>query len=157
MYRTGIGHDTHRLVRGRRLILGGVDVPHVKGLLGHSDADALIHSVIDALLGAAGERDIGMIFPDTDQTLKNISSLRLLEKVYELIKNRFRIVNIDSVIICEKPKLKDYIPRMIENFKAILLCENIGIKASTTEKTNDEGREKCITCHSVCLLEKKQV
>lgn len=136
MIRVGLGYDIHKLKKGRRLILGGVQIPYYKGLLGHSDADVLIHSIIDALLGAIGEGDIGEHFPDDDKRYKDISSEKLLEKVMNIIiRKKGKIVNIDTVIICEKPKLLEYKQEMRENICRILNIDKdqINIKAKTQE------------------------
>lgn len=153
----GIGYDTHVFAENRKLILGGVEIPYEKGLLGHSDADVLIHAIMDAILGALGEGDIGRHFPDTDAKFKNISSLILLDNVADLLnKKAYKVINIDSVIIAQKPKMKDYIDDMRHNLANVLKCnyEDINIKATTTEKMGPEGEGKCITCQAVCLIEK---
>jgi 2-C-methyl-D-erythritol 2,4-cyclodiphosphate synthase len=155
--RIGIGFDAHRLVKSRKLILGGVEIPYPKGLFGHSDADVLCHSIADALLGAAGLNDIGYYFPDTDPKLKGISSLKILAKVLELISdNGFRIVNIDSVLICQEPKLSPYYNKMKEKLAKTLKINKslIGLKAKTTEGMGIEGRKQGISCYSVVLLKK---
>ena len=132
--RIGSGFDVHRLVEVRKLILGGVEIPYEKGLLGHSDADVLVHAVMDAILGALGKRDIGVHFPDTDAQYKDISSLVLLTKVVDLMKQQgYRIGNLDVTVMAQKPKLKDYIPRMLKNLADVLECEisKLNIKATT--------------------------
>ena len=142
-YRTGIGYDIHRLEEGRRLVLGGVEVPHTKGLLGHSDGDALIHAVIDALLGAMGEKDIGQCFPDTNPAFKNIQSTELLESVAIQLKQRdYEVVNVDSIIIAEEPKLTPHIPGMKSILCPILGLglKDLGIKAKTREGMGDIGQ-----------------
>lgn len=155
--RIGIGFDVHQLVPDRKLILGGVDIPHSTGLLGHSDADVLIHAIIDAILGAASLGDIGTCFPDSDDQYKGISSIILLERALAFIKeNGWRVGNIDSVIMAEKPKLLPYIQLMRQN---IALAVDIGIdrvsvKATTTEKLGFIGREEGIAVQSVALLRK---
>ena len=134
--RIGFGYDVHRLTSNRKLILGGVDIPFPKGLLGHSDADALAHAIGDALLGAAALGDLGIHFPPNDSQYKDISSLILLQKIYELLKKKkFKIVNIDATIVAEEPKLNPFIQQMRQNIAEILNCtvENISIKATTTE------------------------
>ncbi|RKD33767.1 2-C-methyl-D-erythritol 2,4-cyclodiphosphate synthase [Thermohalobacter berrensis] len=153
--RVGIGYDVHRLVEGRKLILGGVEIKHNKGLLGHSDADVLIHAIMDSILGALGLGDIGKHFPDTDLKYKGISSLLLLKEVYKLLEEKgYRINNIDCVIVAQRPKLADYIDKMKENIADVLNTskENINIKATTTEKLGFEGREEGISAQAVCTL-----
>lgn len=155
--RIGIGYDVHKLVFGRDLILGGEKIPFEKGLLGHSDADVLIHAVMDSILGALAMRDIGFHFPDTDDAYKDIDSKLLLKKVDNIIKEKgFYIVNIDSVIMAQKPKLQNYIDKMRENISDILNIDKdqISIKATTTEKLGFIGREEGIAVEAVCLLEK---
>ena len=155
--RVGIGYDVHKLVEGRKLILGGVEIPYSKGLLGHSDADVLIHAIMDALLGALSLGDIGKHFPDNDNSYKGISSVLLLEKVCEIIKNKgFVISNIDSVIIAQSPKLAPYIEQM-RIIIAKALCANIddiSVKATTTERLGFEGNGEGISAQAICLLEK---
>ena len=150
--RIGIGYDIHRLVTGRKLILGGVEIPHNKGLLGHSDADALIHAVCDALLGAAACPDIGEYFPNTDSHFKNISSIKLLGKVLSIIKEKgYSVNNIDAVIIADKPKITDFKGKMKRNIAKVLKIDTdrINIKATTTEKTN---KIESIAAYAVALL-----
>ena len=155
--RIGIGYDVHKLVEDRKLILGGVEIPYSKGLLGHSDADVLIHAIMDAILGALSLGDIGKHFPDNDNSYKGISSVLLLEKVNELIKNKgFVISNIDSVIIAQSPKLAPYIEQM-RIIIAEALCTNIddiSVKATTTERLGFEGNGEGISAQAICLLEK---
>ena len=156
--RIGIGYDVHRLVEGRPLILGGADIPWDKGLLGHSDADVLIHAIMDALLGAAALGDIGRHFPDNDQSYRGISSLVLLKKVNEILdREGYTIGNIDSVIIAQRPKLLPHIPQMIENISDVLGLdkENISIKATTTEGLGFAGREEGIAAQAVAIISKK--
>ena len=158
--RIGNGYDIHRLVVGRKLIIGGVVLKHPGnlGLDGHSDADVLIHSIMDALLGAISLGDIGKYFPPSDDKWKDANSLSLLSEVVELIRNEgWEINNIDSVIVAERPKLKPYLERMKKNISNTLRIDDslIGIKATTNEKLGPEGREEGISCHSVALLEKK--
>ncbi len=154
--RIGNGYDVHRLVEGRPLILGGEQIDHTVGLLGHSDADVLVHAVMDALLGAVALGDIGKHFPDTDPKYKGISSIRLLEHVRELIKN-YEICNIDSIIVAQKPKLAGYLPAMRENLaKALQISvEQVSVKATTTEQLGFEGKEEGISSYAVCLLQEK--
>ena len=160
-FRIGNGYDIHRLVEGRNLIIGGTKLQHPEklGLDGHSDADVLSHSIMDALLGALSLGDIGKYFPPSDQKWKNADSLFLLSKVIELIrKEGWEINNIDSVIVAEKPKIKPYVELMKKNIARILEIDDnfIGIKATTNEQLGPEGREEGISCHSVVLLEKKK-
>ncbi len=154
--RIGHGYDVHRLTEGRALILGGVTIEHPTGLLGHSDADVLIHAVMDALLGAAGLGDIGKLFPDNDPQYKGISSMILLEKVRRKIEDSgCRVGNVDVTMIAQKPKLAPHIPQMRENLAAALQIspERINIKATTEEYLGFSGREEGMACHAVCLLE----
>ena len=159
MYRIGIGYDIHKLVEGRDLILGGVKITHEKGLLGHSDADVLIHAIIDALLGALALDDIGTLFPDTDPKYKDIDSTILLKHVYELIQSKgYKIVNIDSNIIAQAPKMMPYIPKMKEVLCKILEIkpENLSIKAKTKEKMDAVGQKLAIEANAVILLNNVQ-
>ncbi len=156
MMRVGLGYDVHRLTEGRKLILGGVEIPWERGLLGHSDADVLIHAIMDALLGAAALGDIGQHFPDTDPTYEGISSVRLLVLVGELLKEHgFAVGNIDAVIIAQKPKMAPHIPEMRKNIAKALDIgeERISVKATTEERLGFTGREEGIASQSVCLLE----
>ena len=155
--RIGNGYDVHRLVEGRKLILGGVEVPHSLGLDGHSDADALVHALCDALLGALGAGDIGAYFPDTDAKWKGISSLLLLKEVMRMCREKgFQIANVDSVIVAQKPKLAPHLPEMKKNIALALDVETdqINIKATTTEKLGFAGREEGIAAYAVALLVK---
>ena len=155
--RVGIGYDAHQLVTGRDLVLGGVKIPHKKGLLGHSDADVLIHSIMDAIFGAAALGDIGQHFPDTDIEYKGISSLELLGRVAKLLEeHRLVIENIDSTIIAENPKLKPYFQEMIENIaKALELnLDQVSVKATTEERLGFTGREEGIAAQAICSLTK---
>lgn len=157
MYRIGIGYDIHKLVEGRDLILGGVKITHEKGLLGHSDADVLIHAIIDALLGALALDDIGTLFPDTDPKYKDIDSTILLKHVYELVQSKgYKIVNIDSNIIAQAPKMMPYIPKMKEVLCKILSTnpDDFSIKAKTKEKLDAVGQKLAIESNAVVLLEK---
>ncbi|GMQ56477.1 2-C-methyl-D-erythritol 2,4-cyclodiphosphate synthase [Vallitalea sediminicola] len=154
----GMGYDVHKLVKDRRLILGGVDIPYEKGLLGHSDADVLVHAIMDALLGAMGKGDIGKHFPDTDDKYKSISSLKLMVQVNELlISEGYSIINIDSTIIAQRPKMADYIQEMRINIAGVLNIEieNINIKATTEEGMGFTGEGLGISSQAICLLEKK--
>ncbi|MDO8597504.1 MAG: 2-C-methyl-D-erythritol 2,4-cyclodiphosphate synthase [Sulfuricaulis sp.] len=156
MIRIGHGYDVHPLVAGRDLILGGVKIPHSKGLHGHSDADVLIHAICDACLGAAGLGDIGRHFPDTDPQFKNIDSRKLLRKVKEAIAERgWKIANVDSTIVAQAPRVAPYLPQMIQNIAVDLgiTLESVNIKATTTEKLGFAGREEGIAAHAVVLLE----
>ncbi len=154
--RIGHGYDVHKLVEGRDLILGGVKIPYEKGLLGHSDADVLLHAVSDALLGAAGLGDIGVHFPDTDPKYKGADSLLLLQTVGQKVKAQgYRISNIDVTMIAQRPKLKDYIPQMVQNIARVLELEpgRVNVKATTEEKLGFTGEGLGMSCHAVCLLE----
>jgi len=153
--RVGMGYDVHRLVEGRELILGGVKVPYEKGLLGHSDADVLLHAVVDAILGAAALGDIGKHFPDTDERYKGISSLVLLGKVRELVEEcGYRIGNIDATIVAQKPKLAPHIPGMVQNISEVLgiALNNVNVKATTTEGLGFTGSGEGIAAYAVVLL-----
>ena len=157
MYRIGIGYDIHKLTTGRDLIIGGVKITHEKGLLGHSDADVLIHAIIDALLGALALADIGTLFPDTDPKYKDIDSTVLLKHVFELILEKgYEVENIDSNIIAQQPKMMPYIPKMKEILCGILKLETdkLSIKAKTKEKLDAVGQELAIESNAVVLLKK---
>ena len=154
--RIGHGYDVHRLVEGRDLILGGVKIDYEKGLLGHSDADVLLHAVSDALLGAAGLGDIGRHFPDTDPKYKGADSLELLREVYRKISEKgYRVGNIDVTMVAQRPKLKDFIPQMQENIAAAVgvTPERVNVKATTEERLGFTGTGEGMSCHAVCLLE----
>ena len=154
--RIGIGYDVHRLVKGRKLILGGTEIPYSKGLLGHSDADVLIHAVCDALLGAAGLGDIGMHFPDTDPEFEGISSMTLLGSVLKLVlDNGFSIVNIDSTILAEAPKLQPYLESMQKNIAGVLdiTPHCVNVKATTTEGLGLIGEGEGVAAMSVALID----
>lgn len=156
--RVGIGYDVHKLTDGRKLILGGVEIPHEKGLLGHSDADVLVHAIMDALLGAAAMGDIGRHFPDNDNSFKDINSLVLLKNVYELLlKEDYIISNIDATLVCQRPKLAPYIEEMRKNIANVLSLDvnQVNIKATTTESLGFEGRKEGISSHAVCLIYKR--
>ncbi len=158
MYRVGIGFDAHRFVEGRKLIMGGVEIPYRYGLLGHSDADVLIHAISDSILGALGKSDIGSLFPNTDNRYKNISSLILLKEVTAIMHEKgYTIANCDNVIICEKPKLSPYINEMKKNIVEVLRIplHSISIKATTTEKMGFTGREEGVAAKSIVLLKPK--
>lgn len=153
--RAGLGYDVHRLVEGRDLILGGVNIPYEKGLLGHSDADVLLHAVMDALLGAAALGDIGRHFPDTDPAYKGISSLRLLAHTGALLEqNNYQIINIDATIIAQRPKMAPHIPQMIRNIAETLGIEEgqVNVKATTEEGLGFTGTGEGISAQAVCSL-----
>ena len=157
--RIGFGEDTHRLQEGRRLILGGVEIPYRLGLLGHSDADALCHAIIDALLGAAALGDIGRHFPDTEKRYKDADSLKLLAHANEMLREHgYAAVNTDSVITAQEPKLAPHIDGMRKNIARVLGLDIscVSVKATTPEHTGAEGNLECITVRSVVLVEKKQ-
>lgn len=157
MFRIGHGYDVHRLVEGRRLILGGVDIPYEKGLLGHSDADVLTHAVCDALLGAAALGDIGKHFPDTDEKYKGADSILLLKHCVRLIGDAgFRVGNIDVTLIAQAPKISPYIEEIRKNLAAALDTDlsNVSVKATTEEGLGFTGEKLGISCHSVALLER---
>lgn len=154
--RVGMGYDVHQLVEGRKLIMGGVEIPHHKGLLGHSDADVLIHAIMDALIGAIGEGDIGKHFPDTDPQYKGISSMILLEHVAHLLEERKAVIhNIDATIIAQKPKMAPYILQMREHIASALKLESkqINIKATTEEKLGFTGAEQGISSQAIALVD----
>lgn len=153
--KVGIGYDVHKLVKKRKLIIGGVEIPHDKGLLGHSDADVLIHAIMDSILGALGLGDIGKHFPDTDEKYKDISSMVLLEEVWNIMSAKgYKIGNIDSIIVAQSPKMAPYIDTMKENIARVLnvTIDNINIKATTTEELGFEGNKEGMSAHSVCML-----
>lgn len=160
MFRIGNGYDVHKLVEGRKLILAGIEIPHHLGLLGHSDADVLVHAIMDGLLGALALGDIGKHFPDTDEKYKGISSMELLKEVSKLIKNKgYEVVNIDSIVATERPKLKPYIEQMRKNVAEILeiSIEDVSIKATTEERLGFTGREEGIKSYAVVLLKKSNL
>ncbi|MBZ2175209.1 2-C-methyl-D-erythritol 2,4-cyclodiphosphate synthase [Schnuerera sp. xch1] len=151
----GIGYDVHQLTEGRKLIIGGVNIPFEEGLLGHSDADVLVHAIMDSILGALGLGDIGKHFPDTDNQYKDISSMTLLQKVYNIMnESNYKIGNIDSIIVAQSPKMAPYIESMRENISTVLNTDrlNINIKATTTENLGFEGRKEGIAAYSTCLV-----
>lgn len=153
--RIGFGYDVHALCEGRKLILGGVDIPYEKGLLGHSDADVLVHAIMDALLGAAALGDIGKQFPDTDASFKDIDSLILLAKTRDILKeNGFTVNNVDSTIVAQAPKLAPYIEKMRENIANVLCIDvaYISVKATTTEHLGFEGRKEGISAYSAVTV-----
>ncbi len=154
--RIGMGYDVHRLVENRKLIIGGVEIPYEKGLLGHSDADVLLHAIMDSLLGAAGLGDIGKHFPDTNASYKNISSVELLAQVNKLVRERNQsIVNIDTTIIAQEPKMRPFIEQMRENIARVLEVEvkDINIKATTEEGLGFTGTKEGIAAQAICLLQ----
>jgi 2-C-methyl-D-erythritol 2,4-cyclodiphosphate synthase len=155
MIRIGTGYDVHRLVDGRKLVIGGVDIPYEKGLLGHSDADVLLHAVCDALLGAAGLGDIGKHFPDTDPRFKGISSLKLLGEVSRLLGEKgFRVNNIDATIVAERPKMAPHIPAMTANIEAAVKAGPgaVNVKATTTEGLGFAGKGEGMAAYAVCTI-----
>jgi len=157
-FRIGHGYDVHKLVPGRRLIVGGVDIPHTLGLLGHSDADVLIHAIMDAILGALGEGDIGKHFPDSSDEFKGISSMNLLVRVKAIMESRGATIgNIDSTIVLQKPKIAPYIDKMRKNIAFALSCDEsrVNVKATTEERLGFTGSEEGAAAHAVALLEIK--
>ena len=154
--RIGIGYDVHQLCEGRKLILGGVEIPFERGLLGHSDADVLIHAIMDAMIGAMGQGDIGKHFPDTDPKYKGISSVELLKHVVNLMKEQgYRIGNVDAVVIAQRPKIGPHFPEMKKILAEAMDCDEamINLKATTEEKLGFTGREEGMASQAVCLLE----
>jgi 2-C-methyl-D-erythritol 2,4-cyclodiphosphate synthase len=157
-YKIGIGYDIHRLVEGRKLFLGGLEIPYLKGLLGHSDGDALLHSICDALLGALALGDIGEHFPDSDPQYLNISSAELLKKVADLVAhNNYQIVNIDTVIIAQEPMLLPFKKQIQEEITGILRIEegHVNVKAKTNEGLGELGRKEAIACYAVAIVSRK--
>lgn len=157
MTRFGMGYDVHRLVEGRKLIIGGVEIPHALGLLGHSDADVLLHAISDALLGAAALGDIGRHFPDTDPRYEGADSMKLLAEVRRLLAEKgYRIGNVDATIVAQKPKMKDFIPKMNENIATVLgvSLDDVNVKATTEEKLGFTGVEQGISAYAVAGIEK---
>lgn len=157
MLRIGNGYDVHVLTEGRKLVLGGVEIPHTKGVLGHSDGDVLVHVIMDAMLGALALGDIGQHFPDTDMQYKNIDSMLLLSKVKELIYSKgYKIINLDSIIVLQKPKVKPYIEAMRKRIADVLELEidQVSVKATTEEKLGFTGDESGVKSYCVVLLEK---
>ena len=156
-YRIGHGYDVHKLVEGRKLIIGGVEIPYERGLLGHSDADVLLHAIMDSLLGAAALGDIGRHFPDSSDEFRGISSMHLLTRVAELIrKNGFNVVNVDATLVMQRPKVAPYVPKMISNIAfALGIPEDaVNVKATTEEHLGFTGREEGASAHSVAMLVK---
>jgi 2-C-methyl-D-erythritol 2,4-cyclodiphosphate synthase len=159
MFRIGQGFDVHQLTEGRPLIIGGITIPYEKGLLGHSDADVLLHTVADACLGAIGEGDIGKHFPDTDPEFKDADSAKLLEHVWQIVnKKGYELVNVDCTIIAQRPKMAPYIPHMRERIAELLggMPDQVNVKATTTEKLGFAGREEGIAAQVVVLLKKTE-
>lgn len=157
--RVGFGYDVHKFAEGRKLILGGVEIPHSLGLLGHSDADVLLHAIADALLGAAALGDIGVHFPDNDSAYKDINSMILLKRTVDLLKEKgYDIINIDATVVAQKPKISPHSTKMKENIAKCLGIDPdfVNIKATTTEKLGFEGREEGISSHCICLIEKRK-
>lgn len=157
MLRIGNGYDVHVLTEGRKLVLGGVEIPHTKGVLGHSDGDVLVHAIMDAMLGALALGDVGQHFPDTDMQYKNIDSMLLLSKVKELIYSKgYKIINLDSIIVLQKPKVKPYIEAMRKRIAEVLELEidQVSVKATTEEKLGFTGDESGVKSYCVVLLEK---
>ena len=157
MTRFGMGYDVHKLVPERKLIIGGVTIPHTLGLLGHSDADVLLHAIADALLGAAALGDIGRHFPDTDPKFAGADSLKLLSEVVKLLQVKgYEVGNVDATIVAQKPKMKDYIPQMNENIAKVLGIEldAVNVKATTEEKLGFTGKEQGISAYAVAGIEK---
>jgi 2-C-methyl-D-erythritol 2,4-cyclodiphosphate synthase len=156
-YKIGIGYDIHRLVEGRKLCLGGIEIPYIKGLLGHSDGDALLHAVCDALLGAMGEGDIGEHFPDTDQKYQSIDSKELLKEVCEIARKKgFKIENVDTVVIAQEPSLSPFKKQIKEKMAQILgISEDcVGVKAKTNEGLGEVGRKEAVVCYAAAILTK---
>lgn len=157
MTRFGMGYDVHQLVEGRKLIIGGVEIPHRLGLLGHSDADVLLHAIADALLGASALGDIGRHFPDTDPRYAGADSLRLLAHVMQLLKDKgYTVGNVDATIVAQKPKMKDFIPQMNENIARVLgvTTDQVNVKATTEEKLGFTGTEQGVSAYAVAGIEK---
>ena len=154
--RVGFGYDVHRLASGRRLWLGGIEIPHVLGLLGHSDADVLLHAICDALLGAIADGDIGSHFPDTDPQYKDIRSTLLLNNVATRVRKKgFRILNVDSTLVAQKPRVADFIPKMVKEIARLLEVDTdrVNVKAKTTEGLGFAGREEGIAAYAVAMVE----
>ena len=157
--RIGQSTDIHRLVEGRKLILGGEEIPYEKGLLGHSDADVLLHAITEALIGAMGLGDLGTHFPDNDPKYKDVSSLKLLERVQELLEeHHYRVVNVDSLVLIERPKLKCYIPQMVRNISNVLKCDmsQVNVKATTGEGMGFIGTGEGAVAQAVVLIEETE-
>lgn len=158
--KVGIGYDVHRLVSGRKLILGGVEIPYEKGLDGHSDADVLVHAIMDAILGALGEGDIGRLFPDSDPAYLNIDSMKLLGEVISRMKSKgFEVGNLDALLIAQKPKIAPFVSKMRERIAEALECDitDVNVKATTEEHLGFTGREEGMAAEAVVLLERRSV
>ena len=154
-YKVGIGYDIHRLIDGRPLFIGGIEIPYIKGFLGHSDGDVLLHAICDALLGAAGLKDIGELFPDSDPQYERIVSSRILDEVNILLgEKKYKICNIDAVLIAEEPVISPFKKKIEENIAAILRIQTdvVNIKAKTNEKLDDIGKKEAIACYAVTIL-----
>jgi 2-C-methyl-D-erythritol 2,4-cyclodiphosphate synthase len=154
--RIGFGYDVHRFAKGRPLMIGGVEVPHPMGLAGHSDADVLLHAIVDALLGAAGLGDIGSHFPPTDPAFKDISSIKLLERTASLLQEKgFRVINIDSTVVCEAPRLAPHVPAIIESISRVLGCRQalVNVKGKTEEGLGFTGSAEGVKAYAVALVE----
>lgn len=157
-FRIGQGYDVHKLEDGRELFIGGIKIPHTKGCIAHSDGDVLIHAICDALLGAVALRDIGYHFPDTNQDFKNIDSKILLQKTLNIVLSKgYSLVNIDSTVCLQKPKIQNYIPEITKTLASVLNTneDNVSVKATTTEKLGFEGREEGISAHAIVLIQKQ--
>ena len=157
--KVGFGYDSHRLVEGRRLVIGGVEIPFEKGLLGHSDADVLLHAISDALLGAIGEGDLGRHFPDTDPAYKDLSSLLILQKINDLAERKGLVVgNLDSTVVLEKPRLAEFVPLMVARIASVLGVEQgrVNVKAKTNEKMGFIGRGEGIAAFAVVMVKEKK-
>ena len=155
----GIGYDIHRTAEGRRLILGGVEIPYIKGLMGHSDADVLLHAICDAILGALGQDDIGKHFPDTDPALENISSTLLLKQIWDMVVERkYKVCNIDTVLIADEPRIEPFKDRMRDNISRVVKIDkkDINIKATTSEAVGPIGRGEAMAAQAVVLLEEQK-
>jgi len=156
--RIGMGYDVHKLITGRKLILGGVQIKHKKGLAGHSDADVLVHAIIDALIGAVGQGSIGDFFPDTDPAYKNASSIILLHKIFKIISDQgYLITDIDSIVVCQEPRLAPYISKMRENISRVLGLDigQVNVKGKTEEGLGFTGKKQGIAAYAVCLVHRK--
>ena len=155
--RIGMGYDVHKLTEDRKLIMGGVEIPHEKGLLGHSDADVLVHAIMDALLGAAALGDIGKHFPDTDEAYRGMSGTTILKKTLDICKNQgFFVSNVDSIVVAQSPKISSYISLMRERIAEALSIktDQVNVKATTEEKLGFTGREEGISAHAVCIMQR---
>lgn len=149
----GLGFDTHQFAKERDFILGGVKIPFEMGLLGHSDADVLAHAITDAMLGAACMGDIGVLFPDTDEAFKDADSIELLREARQRLPKGSKVIHVDAVILCQKPKLRPYIADMQKVLSEALDCPRVNVKATTTEKMNAEGEGRCVSAQAICTLQ----